>query len=374
MPSRLRTSLGAKLLVGELLVVLAGAITLLLTALSVGPGVFHRHVRDALGPVSADVGHHLDSAFGQSTLIALAIATVAAVLTALLVSWFVSRRVVQPIRSLAASARRIARGAYSERAPVWSSDELGVLAEAFNEMADSLQSAERRRRELLSDVAHELRTPLASIDAYLEGLADGVLPSDTATWATVRGETGRLDRLVEDLERVSRAEERQIDLRVRPERPQDLTAAAVQAAAPAYAAKHVELTTATDPHFPTVEVDRDRLGEVLANLLENALRHTPAGGRVTVRATADDRSVTLQVIDTGQGIAPENLERVFERFFRIDNARDRTSGGSGIGLAITRALVEAHGGEIHAQSDGIGTGSTFTVTLPAAGAPRINAA
>jgi len=374
MPSRLRTSLGAKLLVGELLVVLAGAITLLLTALSVGPGVFHRHVRDALGPVSADVGHHLDSAFGQSTLIALAIATVAAVLTALLVSWLVSRRVVQPIRSLAASARRIARGAYSERPPVWSSDELGVLAEAFNEMADSLQSAERRRRELLSDVAHELRTPLASIDAYLEGLADGVLPSDTATWATVRGETGRLDRLVEDLERVSRAEERQIDLRVRPERPQDLTAAAVQAAAPAYAAKHVELTTATDPHLPTVEVDRDRLGEVLANLLENALRHTPAGGRVTVRATADDRSVTLQVIDTGQGIAPENLERVFERFFRIDDARDRTSGGSGIGLAITRALVEAHGGEIHAQSDGIGTGSTFTVTLPAAGAPRINAA
>lgn len=367
MRRRLRDSLAAKLLVGQLLVVAAGAITLLLTAVSVGPGIYRRHVRSALGTLPDDVMHHLNTAFGNALIISLAIATAVAVLTAVAVSLFTSRRVVTPIREIAQSSERIARGAYDERVPVAGGDELAELAAAFNEMADSLQGAEQRRRELISDVAHELRTPLATIDAYLDALDDGVLPDDHEARVTLRAQTRRLGRLAEDLQRVSRVEERQIELHIKPEHPQDLVADAVRAADPAYARQHIVLTGDCVDDLPTVDVDRDRIGEVLANLVENALGHTPSGGHVTVRASQDGPDVRLQVIDDGDGIAEQDLERIFERFYRVDAARDRAHGGSGLGLAIARALVEAHHGTISAQSGGPGNGATFTVTLPSAG-------
>lgn len=364
MRGRLRDSLAAKLLVGELLVVLAGAITLLLTAVSVGPGLYRRHVRDALGTLPSDVMHHLNTAFGQAMLISLGIATLVAVLTAVAVSVFISRRVVGPIGELAHAARRISRGAYEERVPVAGSDELGMLAASFNEMAAALQSAEQRRHELLSDVAHELRTPLATIDAYLDALDDDVLPNDPATRATLRAQTERLERLAQDLQRISRAEAGQIDLQLALVGSADLARDATAAAAPAYARKAVALTVDLAPGLPAVDVDRARIGEVLANLLENALRHTPPGGHVVVRTAPDGPLVRIQVIDDGDGIASQDLERVFERFYRVDDARDRASGGNGIGLSITRALVQAHRGTISAQSAGLGAGTTFTVTLP----------
>jgi two-component system sensor histidine kinase BaeS len=362
---RLRRSLGAKLLLGELLVIIAGAATLLITALSIGPAIFRHHVRDALGTVPPDVARHLDDAFGESTLIALGIATAAAVITALAVSWVVSRRVVDPIRGIGASARRIARGAYTQRVPAEGTDELAALAGSFNEMAVSLESAERRRRELLSDVAHELRTPLATIEAHVEGLADGVIRADDQAWSAMRSEMARLARLVDDLQRVSQAEERQLDLRVQPVDPAELVGAAVNAIAPAYAAKGVALESDAPRGLPAVSVDPDRLAEVLANLLDNALRHTPTGGDVRVAARTVDHGVELTVADTGEGIASQHLARVFERFFRADAARARSTGGSGIGLAIARALVEAHGGTIIGESPGRGQGATFRIVLPA---------
>lgn len=360
----LRRSLGAKLLVGQLLVIVAGAATLLITALSIGPAIFHHHVRDALGTVPPDVARHLDDAFGQSTLIALAIATAAALITALAVSWVVARRVVEPIRGVAASARRIARGAYAERVPGVGADELAGLAGSFNEMASSLESAEHRRAELLSDVAHELRTPLATLEAHIEGLADGVIATDDQAWSAMRSEMVRLARLVDDLQHVSRAEERQLDLRVARVEPADLVGAAVDASSPAYAAKGVALERDVTRDLPRISVDGDRIGEVLANLLDNALRHTPSGGRVHIGARAVNHGVELAVTDTGEGIAPEHLQRVFERFFRADAARSRSTGGSGIGLAIARALVEAHGGTITGESAGRGRGATFRIVLP----------
>ena len=363
---RFRKSIAAKLLAAHLLVIVAGSMTLLLIALSLGPGVFRGHVRDALGVVPPDVARHLDTAFGQATLVALVVAIAAAVVTALAVSWFVSLRVVRPIRSLADVALRIAHGAYSSRVPVMGTDEISALAQAFNEMAGSLETAERRRRELLSDVAHELRTPLATVEGYVEALADGVLVPNDEIWGTLLTETRRLGRLVDDLQKVSRAEERQLDLRVVKTQPAELVQLAVSAAAPAYEAKGVELRMSVHAHLPVVAVDRDRIGEVLANLLENALRHTLAGGQVEVTAARSGDRVELAVSDTGAGIAPEQLERVFERFFRADPARSRASGGSGIGLAIARAIVEAHGGRIHAESDGVGRGTRFVVVLPVA--------
>ena len=363
--ARLRRSFGAKLLAAQLLVVVAGALTLLAIALSVGPILFHRHIRDALGVVPPDVARHLDTAFSQSTLAALGIATAASVVTALAVSWFISARVTHTLGSLAHASVAIAAGAYETRVPVAGEDEVAELASSFNEMAVRLETTERRRRELLSDVAHELRTPLATIDGYVEAVADGVIQPDERIWAAVRTEVGRLTRLADDLQKVSRAEERQLDLHRAPADPAALVEAAVAAAAPGFGAKNVTLEHETPSALPRVAVDGDRIGEVLSNLLENALRHTPPGGRVVISAAARTDGVELAVADSGEGIEPAHLPRIFERFYRVESARDRASGGSGIGLAIAKAIVEAHGGTISAESAGSGDGTTIRVTLPA---------
>jgi signal transduction histidine kinase len=362
----LRHSLAGKLLLAQLLVIVAGATTLALVALAIAPGLFREHVRDALGVVPEDVAGHLDEAFEDAVLLALGIAIAAAAITAAAVSWFLSVRIVRPIGKLGEAAERIARGSYGERVPVTGSDELSVLASAFNDMAASLESAELRRRQLLSDLAHELRTPLATIEGYVEGVRDGVVPPTAETWFVLGTESGRIRRLVDDLQKVSRAEERQLDLRMRPLAPAAIVAQATQAAGPAYAAKGVGLDTAVANHLPPVAADGDRIGEVFANLLDNALRHTPAEGRVEVRAEGRGEEVEFTVADSGEGIAPEHLGRVFERFYRVDSGRTRARGGSGIGLAIARALVEAHGGRIRAESDGPGAGARFVVTMPTA--------
>ena len=358
-------SLAGKLLLAQLLVIIAGATTLALVALAIAPGLFRGHVRDALGVVPEDVARHLDEAFDDAVLLALGIAIAAASITAAAVSWFLSVRIIRPITRLADAAERIARGSYGERVPVTGSDELSVLASAFNDMAASLESAELRRRQLLSDLAHELRTPLAAIEGYVEGVRDGVVPPTAETWSVLETETGRIRRLIDDLQKVSRAEERQLDLRIQLVAPAAIVAEAVQAAEPAFAAKGVALGGAVADGLPPIAVDADRIGQVLANLLENALRHTPVEGRVQVRAEVRGADVELTVSDTGEGIASEHLGRVFERFYRVDSGRTRARGGSGIGLAIARALVEAHRGRIHAESDGPGQGSRFVVSFPA---------
>jgi two-component system, OmpR family, sensor histidine kinase BaeS len=368
MAARLRRSLGAKLLAAQVLVIVAGSLTLAVVALAVAPGLFHYHARMALGSIPAGIARHLDEGLAVAMLVALGTGTAVALLTAVAVSWFLARRIVRPIGALARAAERIAHGRYTARVPQSSSgDELATLSRAFNTMAEALETSERRRQRLLADLAHELRTPLATIDGYLEGVADGVMPADEQTWAVLRAETARLGRLVDDLQAVSRAEERQLDLRLAPWQPAKLVTAAVQAATVAYQAKGVALVERVDPHLPRVAADPDRLGEVLANLLANALRHTPAGGQVEVAATRHGRDVALAVTDTGEGIPPNLLERVFERFYRVDRARTRgQQAGSGIGLTITRAIVEAHGGRIRAESQGTGRGARFVATLPTA--------
>ncbi len=362
----IRRSLTAKVLAGQLAVIVAGSATLLVVALTVGPVLFHRHIREALGFVPTTVMDHLDEAFGESLLVSLAVAVTAAAATAALIGWLVATRIVRPVRTLAGAARRVSHGGYDARVQVAGEDELTVLGRAFNEMARALANAEARRRRLLSDVAHELRTPLATIEAHLEGLADGVVPATPATWQILRGETGRLRRLTEDVARVSSAEEHQLELDVRPVAAAELLRAAADAAAPAFKAKGVELRVEVGGEAPTVHVDPDRAREVLAILLDNALRHTDRGGLVALSAEPADREVVLGVTDTGDGLDPDQLERVFERFYRVDRSRSRDGGGSGIGLTIARALVEAQGGRMWAESDGRGQGSRFSMRLPAA--------
>ena len=361
-----RRSLAARLFAGQLLVIVAGSLTLALVALAIAPGLFRTHARQALTDLPPDVVRHLQQAFEDAILLALAIATIAALVTALAASWLLAQRLTRPIRTLGEAAQRIGGGGYQARVPVAAhGDELAALGRAFNQMAAALEATERHRRALLADLAHELRTPLATLEAYVEGLADGVVAADKEAWTVLQGELDRLRRLAEDLTAVSRAEEHQLDLRPRPVDPAVLVTRAIQAAEPAYAAKGVTLQASVDRRLAQVRVDVDRIGEVLANLLANALRHTPAGGRVEVTAQGRGDELELAVVDSGEGISPELLERVFERFFRVDPARSRDSGGSGLGLTITRAIIQAHGGRVWAESAGPGGGARFVVRLPA---------
>ena len=314
--ARLRRSLVAKLIAAQLLVIVAGSATLALVALAVAPGLFRSHVREALGTVPQPVADHLDRAFAGAVLLALGIAIGAALVTAVAASGLLAVRMLRPVSAMARAAERISRGQYETRVPAAGRDELARLAEAFNEMAAALEGAERRRRELVSDVAHEFRTPLATLEGYVEGMADGTLPRDAETWTVLGDEIRRLTRLVDDLATVSRAEERQLDLRLRRVQVSELAERAVRAAAPAYAAKGVELLRAPERGKAEVEADPDRIAEVLANLLENALRHTPAGGRVEVGWRRGGDEVEVSVADTGEGVAASHLPRVFERFYR----------------------------------------------------------
>ncbi len=242
-------------------------------------------------------------------------------------------------------------------------DEVAELAATFNAMAEALESSERRRRALLSDVAHELRTPLATLEGYVEGLADGAIAPAAETWEVLASETRRMHRLVEDLSMVSRAEERQLELRLTRTSPGTIVDTAVQAALPRFTEKGV----ARQRRRARTSRGRGRSGPARRGPREPPRQRPPAhsGGRACRgRARRRASEVEIFVVDTGDGIAPEHLERVFERFFRTDGARSRATGGSGIGLAIARAIVESLGGQITATSEGPGLGARFAVLLP----------
>ena len=260
----------------------------------------------------------------------------------------------------------MARGRYDTRVPaLGAGTEVDAVATSFNTMATRLQRTEDTRRRMLSDLTHEMRTPISVLSVYCEALQDGVTHWDEATGELMTDQLGRLTRLVEDIHDVSRAEEGRIELERTAQPVDELLRTAVEAHREAYAAKGVHLVLEAQDAAGVVEVDRQRMGQVLGNLLTNALRHTPPGGTVTVRAAVHGPGrLGLVVADTGDGIAAENLPQVFERFWRGDTARDRDHGGSGIGLTISRALVEAHGGTLTVTSPGPGAGTAFTVELP----------
>lgn len=365
--TRRRPGLAGRLFAAQTLVVLAGAVTLVLVANAVGPAIFHDHLEQVSGEVDATAAAHVEQAYASASAISLSVALLAALGAALAVSAYVARRVARPVGQLAAAATDMADGHYATRVPEPGlGSEFATVADAFNAMAARLADVEATRRRLLADLGHELRTPIATIEAYIDAAEDGVPVADEDTWTVLRAQTSRLHRLAEDIATVSRAEEHQLDLKRRPVAVTDLVSGAIAAARSRYTAKGVALRERVAADLPPVDADPDRIGQVLGNLLGNALRHTPPGGRVTVTAGATDTGVRISVADTGEGIDRAHLPHLFERFYRADPARNRgPERGSGIGLAIAKAIVIEHGGQIAADSDGPSRGATFTLTLPA---------
>lgn len=372
MPFWRRGGLHTRLFLAHLLVIIAGTATLFLVTLVTAPTLHDRLMIELLGPghtaandpTMAAMEQATNAVFATAMHQALLLSGGAASLVAVAVSLVVSARIVTPVRHMLAASRRIAAGHYVERVPTAGHDELAALAAEFNTMAGELEAAERRRVGLIGDVAHELRTPLATIEGYTEGVLDGVVAPSEATWALIHDEVGRLKRLVNDLQELSRAEAKQLVLHPIAVQPAELIERARARLAPQYAEKGVALTAEASAALQLIEIDPDRMLQVLVNLLGNALRATPAGGSVVVRAREDGDVVIMEVADTGVGIAPEHLPHLFERFYRVDKARSRALGGHGIGLTISKAMVEAHGGRIWVASDGPGTGATFRFTLP----------
>lgn len=370
-PRRWWAGLGWKLFVAFALVIAVGVATLWVVIGLAAPRFFDLQMGGMMGAsssalMSGAMNVALATAFRDALTEALLVGTAAAAISAIVASVFVTGRIVGPLRRLATASRRIADGHYAERVPVSSGDELGDLAQSFNTMAGALEEGERRRRELIGDVAHELRTPIATLEGYLEGLLDGVVEPAPPTWARLHDEAGRLRRLVDDLQELSRAEARQITLAMRPTDPSQIAQTAIDRFAAAFTDKGLEFRSEVSPHLPRVQADADRAVQILSNLLSNALRYTPAPGCVELKVRSSDAVVEFSVHDSGVGISAENLPHVFERFYRVDRSRSRALGGSGIGLTIAKALVEGMSGRIRAESAGSGQGSTFTFTLPVA--------
>ncbi|MDY7078389.1 MAG: ATP-binding protein [Chloroflexota bacterium] len=293
----------------------------------------------------------------------LLLVAVVAGLGAVLLILGLSRRIFAPVEALTAAARRMEAGDLSQRVEITSDDEIGDLARAFNGMADGLARLEELRRQLVTDVAHELRTPLTNIRGYLEALRDGVVEPENHVIDSLHEEAMLLNRLVDDLQELSLAEAGQLRLERRPVALADVVDRAIEALRPRAEVETVMLRVDLPEELPLVDIDPRRIGQVLRNLLENGLTHTGSGGEIGVTAHSDGEWVKVKVWDTGAGIPAEDLAHVFERFYRSDRSRSRATGGAGLGLAIARQLVEAHGGRIEVKSQ-VGRGTQFTFTLP----------
>ncbi|MCG3141715.1 MAG: Adaptive-response sensory-kinase SasA [Anaerolineae bacterium] len=368
-----RRRLGARLLLSYLVIIVVGVLVLVIASQFILPASFNRHMA-GMGNDGMMMGMNGNSAMSQlyvdyraSFNEALMYATLAAMFAAFVLSMFFSRSVISPVHAMSLATQRIADGRYDERVQVNGNDELAQLAVYFNQMAEKLNEVESMRRRLIGDVSHELRTPLTAIKGSMEGLMDGILPATDETYQQVHAEAERLNRLVNDLQELSRVEARAYQLNIRPVDASALVRTVTKRLSPHAELKRITLDFELHPDLQHVLADEDRAVQVLTNLTGNALQYTPEGGRVTISAKRTSNDIQFSIRDTGIGIPAEHLSHIFDRFYRVDKSRSRQAGGgSGIGLTIARALIEAQGGRIWVESAGNAIGSVFTFTLPIA--------
>lgn len=315
--------------------------------------------------VGAKTRTALESSFLRTIFGVLAVAGVIGGLAAAAMAAFLALQITAPARALTRAARRVAAGDLSPRVEVQSQDELGEVGAAFNDMAAALERQEKLRRQLVADVAHELRTPLSVMRVELESLQDGLTEPTPEVIASLGEEVALLGRLVEDLRLLSLIDAGQLSLQLQPVALGAAALRAIQQVASSAEGKGVALESAVPDALPPARADPDRLQQILLNLLSNALRHTPAGGTVRLFAQAAGGLLHIQVTDNGEGISPEDLPHIFDRFYRSDDSRRRATGGTGLGLSIVRGLVEAMGGRVWAESV-VGQGTTIHFTLPSA--------
>lgn len=368
-----RPSLFWRLLPSYLLVIGVGAATTLLAGESFAPFFLEWHVSSMMRTMhnlttegmSQGMIVDLDLAYRRALTSSLAWAAVASVAAAALVSLFVTRRIVTPLRIMTRASHHIAGGSYRARLEAHLPGEIGDLADAFNTMAATLERSEEQRVALLADVSHEFRTPLSNLRGYIEGLEDDVFSLDDTTMGACHRQLERLGRLVDDLGLLSQVESGQLELHPRRVTARELLEQSREAFRARFEQKGVRLALVPTSEALSVWADPERLMQVLANLIDNALRHTAAGGIVTLRAVAESVPIVrFEVEDSGSGIDPQDLPHVFERFFRSDRARGRSDGsGSGIGLTLVRQIVERQGGRVGVDSTP-GRGSRFWFTLP----------
>ena len=304
-----------------------------------------------------------EAAFLARTARAIGLGVLAATVIALALAWLLARTLTRPIRALMAATQAMMRGELGTQVTIRTPDELGELGAAFNQMSRDLARSLHLRRQMTADIAHDLRTPLSVILGYTEALHEGKFRGDPAIYAVLHDEAQHLNRLIDDLRTLSLVEAGELPQWRMPTPPQDLLTRTAVAHAVQAEQRGVRLEVAAADNLPLVEVDPERMAQVLGNLVNNALRYTPAGGVVRLAAHADGETVCLTVRDTGPGIAPEELPLIFERFYRRDKART-ANGESGLGLPIAKSLVETHGGTLTAASPP-GEGAMFTITLPA---------
>lgn len=359
-------SLTVRLMLAQTAVLLIGLLIVVVTAVLIGPDMFYDELIDAGHADQADGLGHLEEAFQSVTLTALSIGGLPALYIAGMLTFYLYRTIRRSLDSFSSAAGEVAAGNYEVRV---SSAKLGPefdsLASSFNEMAAKLASVDATRRQMLADLAHEMRTPLASLKGHLEGIEDGVVELDEHTTGILHAQIARLERLARDIHQLTAAEEGMTRLQLTPQDPRHLAVQAVAAIEPDALGKGVSITSrSTGPEVDPVPLDPERTGQVLSNLLENALRHTPPGGTITLHTDHAPGAVTYTVTDSGEGISAEALPHVFERFYRAHIGREARRGGSGLGLAISKALVEAHGGTLEAISEGPGRGASFRIHLP----------
>lgn len=375
-----RRRLRWKLFLSYLVVIFVGAVILIVAMEMAVPRAFAHHIArmeafsngahlmdpDRANPMVDDLFVQFRTAVTEATLIATTIAALAAGTFSALIS----RRVTTPVRDMMNASRQIAQGQYGRRVatpanyPAADLDEMGQLAHSFNQMASQLQESDTLRRQLIADVSHELTTPLTVIKGSMEGLMDGVLPPEPETFQQVYHEAARLQRLVTDLQELSRVEAGAYPLHIQ---PLDLGALVHRISGQLrrqFDDKGVQLNVHIPAALLMAEADPDRMAQVLINLIGNALQYTPAGGQINLTVQRKDNGVQILVADTGIGIPAEHQPHLFTRFYRVDKSRARASGGSGIGLTIARHLVEVHHGRIWAESAGLDQGSRFFVWLP----------